>query len=111
MGQLGWNTSIANASQQADQSTLKAIEGTYDLGFGQTLTVKQQANQLVYEGGLKLWSADTSGVLVHVGEGKFATDGYANLLSLDVSNNKKRLMVSRKGSDKVSFFPEVEPKP
>ena len=111
MAQLGWNTSIANASQKADQSTLKAIEGTYDLGFGQTLTVKQQANQLVYEGGLKLWSADTSGVLVHVGDGKFATDGYANLLSLDVLNNKKRLMVSRQGSDKVSYFPEVEPKP
>ncbi len=79
--------------------------GTYDLIFDQKLSIEEQDGKLIYNGRLMLWSDKTQGELVHVGNGKYAADGYANLLSIEVLGDKKRIVVSREGSDEISYFP------
>lgn len=108
LSQLSWEETITPADNQQAPKARHAMVGTYDLIFDQKLSIEEQNGKLIYNGRLMLWSDKTQGELVHVGNGKYAADGYANLLSVDMSGDKKRIIVSREGSDKVSYFPLSE---
>ena len=101
---LDWKKSLPVVKQQVPLKLLNDFEGKYLAGFGETIEISKQNNQLFYQGRLLLWSHIESGELVYLGDGEFGVEGYPNRLSLETVSGKKRLKVSRKGSDKVSYF-------
>ena len=101
---LDWKKSLPVVKQKVPLGLLNDFEGKYLAGFGETIEISKQNNQLFYQGRLLLWSHIESGELVYLGDGEFGVEGYPNRLSLETVSGKKRLKVSRKGSDKVSYF-------
>jgi hypothetical protein len=101
---LDWKKSLPVVKQKVPLELLNDFEGKYLAGFGETIEISKQNNQLFYQGRLLLWSHIESGELVYLGDGEFGVEGYPNRLSLETVSGKKRLKVSRKGSDKVSYF-------
>lgn len=101
---MGWAQPSYSQKEPAPDDVVASMLGTYQSVCGQSFEIKQENGKLIYQGNLKLWSADNTGTLIYTGNGQFQIDEYANLLSIDTSVTPKRIQVSRPGTDKVSYF-------
>jgi hypothetical protein len=82
---LDWTQNIGNHQSIPDKTLSAEIQGRYLSPLDQIVTIKKQADKLIYNNPLQMGGISFEGEMVYQGEGKFALETNSNLIG--VANN------------------------
>ena len=111
MKKQGWNQPLDGQDTKLPPELISDMTGRYQTSFGDVFEVTEENGQLYYKGRFIAWSQPSSGLLYHLGKGKFSTDdlGLSLQFQQDGKSKKSGLVFSRSDTPLTEFAMEKLP--